>query len=207
MEAERSSSVIVSTLRLKNMTSHCCERIVRMELEKLGVTVIAIQLGEVEIRYDLLNPGFDAIKNALSRSGFDIILNREETIVEQIKIAVIELIHLANNSNSIIRNSDYLVDKIQLSYQYLSNLFSQHENMTLERFIILHKIEKVKELISYDELTLSEIAYQMGYSSVQYLSTQFKAITGLSVTEYKKDPVKNRISLEDISKTDTIDRS
>ncbi len=187
-----------TTLRLKNMTCHCCIRIVRQELEKLGVKVNSISLGEVDITYHLTDPGFDIIRKVLAENGFELIQNREESIVEQIKIAVIELIHLSNNSNSIIRNSDYLVDKIQLSYQYLSNLFSQHEKMTLEKFIILHKIEKVKELISYDELTLSEIAFQMGYSSVQYLSTQFKNITGMSVTEYKKDPGKNRIPLDDL---------
>ncbi len=198
---ESPPSVKQSTiLRLKNMTSHCCLRIVREELEKLGVKVNSISLGEVDITYHLTDPGFDTIRQTLSDSGFELILNREEAIVEQIKIAVIELIHLSNNSNSIIRNSDYLVDKIQLSYQYLSNLFSQHEKMTLEKFIILNKIEKVKELISYEELTLSEIAYQMGYSSVQYLSTQFKNITGLSVTEYKRDPVQNRIPLDDLLK-------
>ena len=187
-------------LRLKNMTSHCCVRIVRDELEKLGVKVNAISLGEVDITYSITDPGFDMIRKVMAENGFELLQNREEAIVEQIKIAVIELIHLSNNSNSIIRNSDYLVDKIQLSYQYLSNLFSQHEGTTLEKFIILHKIEKVKELISYEELTLSEIAYQMGYSSVQYLSTQFKNITGLSVTEYKKDPGKNRIPLDDLLK-------
>jgi AraC-like DNA-binding protein len=187
-------------LRLKNMTSHCCVRIVREELEKLGVKVNSVSLGEADITYHITDPGFDVIRKVLAENGFELLLNREEAIVEQIKIAVIELIHLSNNSNSIIRNSDYLVDKIQLSYQYLSNLFSQHEKITLEKFIILHKIEKVKELISYEELTLSEIAYQMGYSSVQYLSTQFKNITGLSVTEYKKDPAVNRIPLDDLLK-------
>lgn len=189
-----------TTIRLKNMTSHCCIRIVRETLETIGVKVHSLSLGEAEITYHIMDPGFDKIRDVLRENGFELILNREEAIVEQIKIAVIELIHLSNNSNSIIRNSDYLVDKIQLSYQYLSNLFSQHENITLEKFIILHKIEKVKELLSHDELTLSEIAYQMGYSSVQYLSTQFRNITGMSVTEYKKDPVKNRIPLEDIIK-------
>ncbi|MBP6978169.1 MAG: helix-turn-helix domain-containing protein [Bacteroidales bacterium] len=189
-----------TTLRLKNMTSHCCIRIVREELEKLGVKVNSVSLGEVDITYNVTDPGFDLIQKVLAENGFELIQNREEAIVEQIKIAVIELIHLSNNSNSIIRNSDYLVDKIQLSYQYLSNLFSQHEKITLEKFIILHKIEKVKELISYDELTLSEIAFQMGYSSVQYLSTQFKNVTGMSVTEYKKDPVRNRVPLDDLLK-------
>lgn len=180
------------------MSCHCCVRIVREELEKIGVKVNSVSLGEADITYNISEPGFDVIRKVLAENGFELVQNREEAIVEQIKIAVIELIHLSNNSNSIIRNSDYLVDKIQLSYQYLSNLFSQHEQITLEKFIILHKIEKVKELLSYDELTLSEIAFQMGYSSVQYLSTQFRSITGLSVTEYKRDPVKSRIPLDDL---------
>ncbi|HNS17807.1 MAG TPA: helix-turn-helix domain-containing protein [Bacteroidales bacterium] len=200
MEEPNTSYEQSTTLRLKNMICQCCIRMVREELEKMGVKVNSIGLGEADITYNIADPGFDRIRKALAEKGFELIHNREEFIVEQIKIAVIELIHFSNNSNSIIRNSDYLVDKIQLSYQHLSNLFSQHEKMTLEKFIILHKIEKVKELISYDELTLSEIAYQMGYSSVQYLSTQFKNITGMSVTEYKKDPVKNRIPLDDLLK-------
>ncbi|MDD5507489.1 MAG: helix-turn-helix domain-containing protein [Bacteroidales bacterium] len=198
MDGEISSLEQSTVLRLKNMTSHCCLRIVRQELEKLGVRVNSVSFGEADITYNVSDPGFEMIRKVLAENGFELIQNREEAIVEQIKIAVIELIHLSNNSNSIIRNSDYLVDKIQLSYQYLSNLFSQHEKITLEKFIILHKIEKVKELLSYDELTLSEIAFQMGYSSVQYLSTQFKNVTGLSVTEYKKDPEKSRIPLDDL---------
>ncbi len=198
MDGEISSLEQSTILRLKNMTSHCCLRIVRQELEKLGVRVNSVSFGEADITYNVSDPGFEMIRKVLAENGFELIQNREEAIVEQIKIAVIELIHLSNNSNSIIRNSDYLVDKIQLSYQYLSNLFSQHEKITLEKFIILHKIEKVKELLSYDELTLSEIAFQMGYSSVQYLSTQFKNVTGLSVTEYKKDPEKSRIPLDDL---------
>jgi AraC-like DNA-binding protein len=195
---ESSSQEQTTILRLKNMSCHCCVRIVREELEKIGVKVNSVSLGEADITYNISEPGFDVIRKVLAENGFELVQNREEAIVEQIKIAVIELIHLSNNSNSIIRNSDYLVDKIQLSYQYLSNLFSQHEQITLEKFIILHKIEKVKELLSYDELTLSEIAFQMGYSSVQYLSTQFRSITGLSVTEYKRDPVKSRIPLDDL---------
>jgi len=198
MDEEISSLEQSTVLRLKNMTCLCCVRIVTQELEKLGVKVNSVSLGEADITYNISDPGFEMIRKVLEENGFGLVQNREEAIVEQIKIAVIELIHMSNNSNSIIRNSDYLVDKIQLSYQYLSNLFSQHENMTLEKFIILHKIEKVKELLSYDELTLSEIAFQMGYSSVQYLSTQFKNVTGLSVTEYKKDPAKSRIPLDDL---------
>ena len=97
-----------------------------------------------------------------------------------------------------VRNSDYLVQRFEMSYPYISTLFSKHENTTLEKFTILHKIEKVKELIEYGELTLSEIAYMMGYSSVQYLSSQFKTITGISVTEYKVIPAHDRTGLDKV---------
>ena len=98
-----------------------------------------------------------------------------------------------------VRNSDYLVERFAVSYQYLSGLFSKHQGITLEKYIILHKIEKVKELVMEDELTLSEIAFMMGYSSSQYLSTQFKSIAGVSITAFKKDPVKYRKALEVLS--------
>ena len=116
--------------------------------------------------------------------GFEIIRDKEKMLVEQIKHAVIDLVH-NSTYNAMVRKSDYLVERFGMSYPYISTLFSKHENVTLEKFTILHKIEKVKELIEYGELTLSEIAYMMGYSSVQYLSTQFKLVTGISVTEYK----------------------
>lgn len=170
------------------MTSNCCIYVVRNELEKLDVQINSIKLGKVNIEYDLINTSYELIRKTLSNFGFDIIVDKEKALVEQIKISIIELILLSNNANSIIRNSDYLVDKLHYSYQYLSAIFSKHENTTLEKYIIRHKIDKVKELLTYDELTLSEISYQMGYSSVQYISTQFKNITGVSVSEFKKDP-------------------
>ncbi len=116
-------------------------------------------------------------------------------LVEQIKQAVIELVH-HSTYNAMVRNSDYLVERFGMSYPYISSLFSKHESTTLEKFTILQKIEKVKELIEYADLTLSEIAYMMGYSSVQYLSTQFKTITGISVTDYKANPAIERKSLD-----------
>ena len=125
-------------------------------------------------------------------------LEKEEALVEKIKQALIELIHLSNNNNSIIRNSDYLVEKTGMNYQYLSSLFKQKEKITLEKYIILLKIEKAKELITYNELSLSEISYMMGYSSVQYLSSQFKNITGLTVSQFKQSPNKSRKPLNKI---------
>jgi len=126
------------------------------------------------------------------------LITKQLIIVEQIKIAVIELVHYANNNNSIIRNSDYLMEKIGKSYQQLSNIFSEHEDQTLEKFIIAHKIEKSKRLLIQNELTLSEIAFQMGYSSVQYLSNQFKKTTGQTVSEFKKMENPNIKALDEI---------
>ena len=118
--------------------------------------------------------------------GFALAHNREERIVEEIKVAVIELIHHLNNVDSIVRKSDYIVEKLGLSYQYLSKVFSEHEHQTLEKYVILQKIERIKNLIDNEEFTLSEIAYLMDYSSVQYLSNQFKTITGMTVSQYKE---------------------
>ena len=110
---------------------------------------------------------------------------------------MIDLVH-NTTYNAMVRNSDYLVERFGMSYPYISSIFSKHENITLEKFIISIKIEKVKELIEYGDLTLSEIAYMMGYSSVQYLSTQFKSVTGISVTEYKTAPGAGRSGLDQL---------
>jgi len=176
------------TLQIRNMVCQCCCRIIRQEFEACGIKVCSIRLGEAEIEYNPSVVNMNTVERVLQQNGFGLITDKEKVLVEQIKIAVIELIHYANNMNSIIRNSDYLVEKLGYSYQHLSSIFTRHENITLEKFIINHKILKAKELIEYGELTLSEIAFMMGYSSVQYLSTQFKNVTGFSVSEYKKAP-------------------
>ena len=126
------------------------------------------------------------IRNVLVGLGTDLIESREKRLVEEIKLAVIELIHHMNNVDSIVRKSEYLVEKIGLSYAYLSRIFSSQENITLEKYVILNKIERIKELIDQQEYTLSEIAFMMDYSSVQYLSSQFRLITGMTVSEYKE---------------------
>jgi AraC family transcriptional regulator len=181
------------------MVCNCCMRIIRQELEKFPVTILHISLGEIKLSFDDDKISLKAIEEVLEKEGFPVVVDKEKILVEQIKTAVVELIHFANNKSSIIRNSDYLVEKLGTSYQILSTLFSKHEGITLEKFIIMHKIEKVKELLDYDELTLSEIAYDMGYSSVQYLSTVFKSITGISVSEYKKNPGIGRKVINNIS--------
>ncbi len=168
------------------MNSRCCIRLIQLLFRLEEIHINFIKMGEVDFDFKPATISYESICNLLKENGFEIIEDREQIIVEQIKTAVIELIHQYNNTNSIIRNSDYLVERTGYSYQTLSGLFSKHENTTLEKFIIAHKIEKVKELLEESDLTLSEIAFQMGYSSVQYLSTQFKAITGFTVSGYKK---------------------
>jgi AraC-like DNA-binding protein len=186
------------TLYIKYMVCKCCIRIIKQELEQHDIIVNRIILGEVEITFDNQKINDILIEKIINENGFELVVNKEKILVEQIKTAVVELVHFANNMNSIIRNSDYMVEKLGYSYQHLSTIFSKYESNTLEKFIILHKIEKVKEMIEYGELTLSEIAFTMGYSSVQYLSTQFKNITGISVSDYKKDTHLERKALNEI---------
>jgi AraC-like DNA-binding protein len=189
---------INKTLYVKYMVCKCCIRILRQELEQHGIQIHRIVLGEIDIKYESLKITDFQIEKIINDNGFEMVTNKDKILVEQIKIAVIELVHFANNMNSIIRNSDYLVEKLGYSYQHLSAIFSKYESYTLEKFVIFHKIEKVKEMIEYGDLTLSEIAFTMGYSSVQYLSTQFKNITGISVSDYKKSPDVDRKSIAEI---------
>ena len=197
MSQSITENITTRTINLKNMVCNCCIKIIQLELENVGVKVEKALLGEITILYDIKAITYREIEEIIFKNGFEVITDKDKILAEQIKIAVIELIHYAGNKSSIIRNSDYLVEKLGYSYQYLTSVFTSIENTTLEKFIILHKIEKVKELLEYGELSLSEIAYQMEYSSVQYLSTQFKNITGVSVTDYKKSGL-NRKPLDKI---------
>jgi AraC family transcriptional regulator len=168
------------------MVSRCCLKVIAEELEKAGVKVDEIVLGRAVISYNPANVTLEDVRAILVELGTDLVETRENRLVEEIKLAVIELVHHMNNMDSIVRKSEYLVEKTGLSFAYLSRIFSTHEHITLERFIILHKIERIKELIDQEELTLSEISFIMDYSSIQYLSNQFKHITGMTVSEYKE---------------------
>jgi len=181
---------------IKNMSCHCCLKLVERILKELGIEVLSVKLGEAKIFWDPGKITEDDISLALEKDGFELLQNKEKQLIEQIKSAIIDLVH-HTTFNAMVRNSDYLVEKFSLSYQYMSSIFSKNEDITLEKFIIHQKIEKAKELIQYGELNLSEIAYMMGYSSVQYLSTQFKNVTGVSVSEFKKNPAKYRKSIDD----------
>ena len=168
------------------MVSNSCMRIVKEELSRTGfIQVHHVELGKAEISFDSQLINANGIHVILQRSGFALISDKDSQLVEQIKTSVIQFIFYGNNVNSLIRNSDFLSEKLGHHYTHLSKIFSEKTGTTLEKYIILIKIERIKELISYDEMTLSEVSYQMGYSSVQYLSNQFKQITGYSVSEYK----------------------
>ncbi len=191
-------NIVTKKLYIKNMLSKCCIRMLRNDFEANQIEVKDLQLGYAEISYNPKHINQKVIIDILKLSGLSLITSREEKIIEDLKTAVIELVHYMNNVNSIAKKSEYIVEKLGLNYRYLSKLFSKYENTTLEKFIILHKIERIKNLIDEDDYTLSEIAYMMDYSSVQYLSNQFKKETGHSVSDYKLLEQKDKKSLTDL---------
>jgi YesN/AraC family two-component response regulator len=180
------------------MVCNCSKLFLKEKFEELGLIVTDISLGKAHIIHPKKRISHEAIHSMLVYYGFELVHSREDRIVEEIKVAVIELIHDLNNVDSIVRKSDYLVEKMGLSYQYLSKIFSEHEHQTLEKYIILQKIERIKHLLDSEEFTLSEIAYRMDYSSVQYLSNQFKSITGMTVSEYRESDRSSKIGIESL---------
>jgi len=181
------------------MVSKSCMRLVELYFANVkGVRLLKVILGKVILDQDEAYVDAKTMVAHFEKIGFVVLLNPDVILVEQIKIAAIELIYFANNANSLIRNSDYISERVQESYSKISRVFSYVTGITLEKYLILLKIEKTKELLLNDELSLSEIAYQLGYSSVQYLSSQFKKTTGYTVSQYKDLEDKPRIPLENL---------
>ncbi|SHI90650.1 helix-turn-helix domain-containing protein [Flavobacterium terrae] len=182
---------------IKNMVCSRCKLVVKSELEKLGLNVLSVELGEADIIDSLDENRKKLIVKQLEKFGFEVIDDKKSRLIEQIKTIIIELVH--HNKDGIKTNlSDYISEKLSLDYNYVSNLFSEVEGVTVEKYYILQRIEKVKELLVYDELSLSEIAYQLNYSSVAYLSNQFKKITGFTPTYFKQLREKKRKQIEDL---------
>jgi AraC-like DNA-binding protein len=184
-------------LYIKNMVCSRCKMMVKAELEKAGFTALQVELGEVKIRE---NPAKEKLKHLdikLRQLGFEIIDSRKSRIIEKIKNTIVKLVHYSDGDDK-INLSDLLSKELNYDYSYLSNLFSEVEGTTIEKYLISQKIEKVKELLIYDELTLSEIAFKMGYSSVAYLSNQFKRQTGLTPSFYKNMKKHKRTGIEDL---------
>lgn len=185
-------------LYIKNMVCQRCVKVVKDELQKLSYEVSDITLGEANIKSDR-KPDLNVIKKVLVENGFDLVDDKNSKIIEKIKVLTINKIHHQNDDIEKFSFSKYLASEIRMNYSQLSSIFSSMEGITIEKFIIKQKIEKVKELLTYDELTLSEIAYKLGYSSVQHLSNQFRQITGLNPSYFKKLKEKRRKPLDNLS--------
>ena len=170
---------------------------VKEELKKLGLHYIVVELGEVEVMENLSLDQRNELKAGLINSGLELMDDKRAVLIEKIKNVIIEMVH---HSDEVLKVnfSDYLSEKLNHDYTYLANLFSEIQGTTIERFIINHKIERIKELIIYDELNISEIAWKMNYSSVAHLSNQFKKVTGLSPSHFKQMKDKRRSQIEDI---------
>lgn len=181
-------------LYIKYMVSIRCKMVVKSELDKLGLHYGIVDLGEVEIVETLSNEQIDQLKTALLKSGLELMDDKKAILIEKIKNIIIEMVHYMDEPLK-TNFSDYLSEKLDYDYTYLSNMFSEVKGMTIEQFIIAHKIERVKELLLYNELTLTEISYRLNYSSVAHLSNQFKKVTGLTPTFFKQLKRKKRKSL------------
>ncbi|MBK9256705.1 MAG: helix-turn-helix transcriptional regulator [Saprospiraceae bacterium] len=185
-------------LYIKYMVSLRCKLVVREELKNLGFPIIALELGRVEIFKDLNPDELKIFAKAILKSGLELLDDRKTILIEKIKNIIVEMIHYSDELPA-TNFSDYLSKKLELDYVYLANTFSEVNGTTIEHFIISHKIERVKELLLYDELNLTEISYKLHYSSVAHLSNQFKKVTGLTPTFFKQmKQYKKRIALEDI---------
>jgi AraC-like DNA-binding protein len=187
------------TLYIKNMVCHRCIKVVKDELTRLGYEVSKIQLGEVLIKSAEKSPDISEIRKLLVDNGFDLVDDKNSKLIEKIKVLIIEKIQYQNNNLEKFSFSKYLSSELGMNYSHLSSIFSSCEGITIEKFLIKQKIEKVKELLTYDELTLSEISFMLGYSSVQHLSNQFRQITGLNPSYFKKLKEHKRKPLDKIN--------
>jgi AraC-like DNA-binding protein len=179
------------------MVSLRCKMMVKEELKKLKLDYTSIDLGLVETAEELTQEQHDELKKNLLRSGLELLDDKKSILIEKIKNIVVEMIHYADELPK-TNYSDYISEKLGYDYTYLSNMFSEVKGITLQQFIITHKIEKAKELLLYDELNLTEIAEKLHYSSIAHLSNQFKKITGLSPSFYKQLKQKRNGNLENM---------
>ncbi|PJB13485.1 MAG: AraC family transcriptional regulator [Flavobacteriales bacterium CG_4_9_14_3_um_filter_40_17] len=179
------------------MVSNRCKMLVKAELKKLGLHFVMVDLGEVDIMENLTEEQRNLLRKGLSRCGLELMDDKKAVLVEKVKNVVVEMVH--HSDEQIKTNfSDYLSEKLDYDYTYLANLFSEVQGITIEHFLISHKIERIKEYIIYDELNITEIAWKMNYSSVAHLSNQFKKMTGLSPSQFKRLTEKRRTPIEDI---------
>lgn len=184
-------------LYIKNMVSIRCKMVVKAELEKLNLGHKNLELGEVELEKEISEQQRDALRTALLSYGLVLMEDKRSILVEKIKTIIIEMVHYSDELPD-VNYSVYISNKLHYNYTYLANLFADVKGTTIEHFIIMHKIERIKELIIYGELSLTEIASLMHYSSIAHLSKQFKKITGLSPSHFKQLKYKRRNPIEDL---------
>lgn len=182
-------------LYIKYMVSLRCKIVVKDELAKLGLDFDVIDLGSVIMTEEISNEDRESLRLNLLKSGLELMEDKRSILIEQIKGVIIEMIHYSEETPK-VNYSDYISEKLNYDYTYLSNMFSEVKGITIQQFIIVNKIERVKELLLYDEMNLTEISYKLNYSSVAHLSNQFKKITGLSPSFYKQMKQKRSGNLE-----------
>jgi len=179
------------------MVSLRCKMLVKEELKKLGLQYVFVDLGTIEILEDITSEQHTLLKTNLLKSGLELLDDKKSILIERIKNVITEMIHYSDELPH-VNYSDYISEKLHLDYTYLSNLFSEVKGITIQQYIIINKIEKVKELLLYNELNLTEISYKLHYSSVAHLSNQFKKITGVSPSFYKQLKRKRQANLENM---------
>jgi len=184
-------------LFIKYMVSLRCKLLVRDELEKIGVLPLKVELGEVIISGDMNTEQLEQLKTSLLKSGLELMDDKKAILIEKIKAIIIEMVHYSEEMPK-VNFSDYLSQNLNYDYTYLAGQFSQVTGVTIEHYIIAHKIERVKELLIYDELSLTEISYLLNYSSVAHLSNQFKKVTGLTPSFFKQLKQKRRNTLNNV---------
>jgi len=175
-----------------------CKIVVRDVLTGLDIRYSLVELGHAELQGSITEEQHAEVKQALLKSGLELMDDKKSVLIEKIKAVIVEMVHYATEPLT-INFSDFLSQKLHHDYTYLANLFSEVQGITIEKFLIAHKIERVKELLVYDELTLTEISYLMHYSSVAHLSNQFKKVTGLTPSHFKQLREKRRTALEDVA--------
>ncbi len=185
------------------MVSIRCKMVVKDLLKALGLHFIVVELGEVEIMETLTREQHDKLQASLLACGLELMDDKKAVLIEKIKNVIIEMVHYADERPK-TNFSDYLSEKLNHDYTYLSNLFTEVSGTTIEHYIIAHKIERVKELLKYGELNLTQISYKMNYSSVAHLSNQFKKVTGLSPSHFKQLKEKSANTIENVGNADNI---
>jgi len=182
-------------LFIKNMVSNRCKIRVQLEIEKLGLHCSALELGEVNLEENLSTEQLEQLNTKLTKIGLALISDKKSILIERIKTTIIEVVHYSEKQLK-VNFSLYLCEKLNYDYTYLANIFSENQGITIEHFLLAHKIERAKELLIYDELNITQIADKLHYSSVAHLSNQFKRMTGLTPSNYKHLKLRKRKPLE-----------